>query len=248
MSENKRFRSIYMLFISLVLSLIMLGIHGRALAGVNEQQYVNEGFSLILPENWEEIPYSVVKDYEKALNETIAKGHEQAYAHAFKLKYAKEPFEYPNILIQITKNGKIPIRQLEKIKNYDFNKTNDTIEKQTQHLISQININEQVYDSQSQIIWLKTTAVVQGENIQGISAIIPTEHGYIQMNYSSLASVSHKYEGDFLAIVNSVKISDAERYKTNWFQGVFTHKMLMESILYAVIAMGIAFILKIRKN
>lgn len=248
MHKIKKKDAILVVLVALTFNIFMLGIHGVSLAAGTEKQYTSEGFSLTLPENWGEVPYNVLKEYEKTLNETIAKGgSEQFYAHAFQLKSAKKTFEYPYVLIQIRKDGKIPQSKLEKIKTFNFNKTNEEIENKSQHIISQINIDEPVYDSQARIIWIKGTAVVQGKNMLIISAVIPTESGVIQVTYSTIEAENAKYEQDFMAIVKSIKVSDDEQYKMNWYS-LFTRKMITDFILFTLVSIVVGVILKVRKR
>ena len=74
-----------------------------------------------------------------------------------------------------------------------------------------------IYDPENQIIWMRIEATVADAGpISGLSGMVPTENGFIQINGYSLQKDYPSYEAVFRSIAASVSVNPTVAYKPRW--------------------------------
>lgn len=185
---------------------------------VHANQLYQKGiFSISLPDNWVEIPSNVMDAHEKELVRLVPNAPAKHYDYGFQLSSAHKWFEYPYILVRIKNTGRIPESQIEKLKRYQLQESLDKQKSNWSNVMSDIQTGKMYYDKTAKIIWLRLEANIIGiGHISGLSGIILTEKGFIQVNGYSLKSNYYAYEPVFRTVAMSVKPSSELIYKPKW--------------------------------
>ncbi|HQO64585.1 MAG TPA: hypothetical protein PK528_13320 [Syntrophorhabdus sp.] len=185
----------------LLMVLVLLSLSSTAYCDIH---YQKDGFSITLPDGWIEIPRDVLDDIRKEVNK-LAKS-DQHCDYAFQPETSKYWFEYPYILVQVDNSGRIPEKQLQDFENYPFQKSLDETRKKMKSITSELELGKTYYDEPNRICWFKLRSeVINIGTILGLSGLIPTEKGYIQvMGYSLRDDLAH-IEPTIESVVLSVK-------------------------------------------
>lgn len=214
------------------------------------------GFSISLPDGWVEIPRDVIDSYEKEIARIAPKANAQHYDYGFQLDSSKNWFEYPYILVQVKNTGRIPESQLEKLEEYSVQESLDKQKKAVSSIMSDIQPGKMVYDKQTKMIWMRIEAnVVNIGPISGISGMVPTEKGFIQVMGWSLRENYPTYEAIFQSVAVSVSPEAGLAYKPRWSDslpsavtGMDWGKVIGKAIAGAIICGIIALIVALRKK
>jgi len=195
--------------------LLIITFVGSSIANGGKQQ--KNGFSISLPDGWIEMPRDVIYAYEKELAKLAPNAPVQHYDYGFQLDVSKDWFEYPYILVQVKNIGRIPESQLKKLEGYPVQKSLDKHRKRFSSIMSDIQAGKMFYDKQTKMIWMSIESnVVDIGPISGISGIVPTEKGSIQVSGYSLRNDYTTYESIFRSVAMSVKPEPGLVYKPKW--------------------------------
>ncbi|MCP5048289.1 MAG: hypothetical protein GY940_14050 [bacterium] len=176
------------------------------LVGQSLEPVQKDGFSISIPSGWTEIPRHILDQFEEGLARLTPKAPKQHYDYGFQMDGQGNWFKYPYILIQIKNVGRIPQRELEKLDGYSFKDDLDEHNEELSPVMSDIQVGKMVYDKQSKMIWLRFESTVAGIGpISGISGMVLTEKGMIQVNGYSLRADFPTDSKLFRTIAMSVK-------------------------------------------
>lgn len=171
-------------------------------------------FSISLPEDWMQIPESIVSEYVKKMHELYPSMKQQYCDLAFQLSSAKNYFASPNILIQIHTDGKIAGSELNKIDKFDFSDEDiQNMKEATNGFIKTMEPGKMTYDQDKKIVWLKSQASAQavGEMVS-ITGMCLTNTGWIQVICSAAKEQYSIYEETFIRCIESVTMTSDLRY------------------------------------
>lgn len=192
----------------------------QKIAGVlmaSDSELKKNGFSISLPAGWVEMPTDVIDAFEKEIARLTPNAPAQHYNHAFQLGSSENWFEYPYILVQIKNTGRIPESQLEKLKGYNIQESLEKHKKGLSSILSDVQAGEMVYDKQTKMIWMRIEAnVVNTGPISGISGMVLTEKGFIQVMGYCLRGNYPTYENIFQSVALSVSTEPGLAYKPKW--------------------------------
>jgi hypothetical protein len=175
------------------------------------------GYSMLLPNEWIEIPPNIIEAFEKDLAKTIPGQSIQHNDCGFQLKSSKKWFEYPYILVQVKNTGRIPQSEFRKANISSFQKNIGNVQKNFISLISDLRAEEMFYDERSKIIWIQFESILKNIGpAVSIMGIIPTEKGFIIVTGNSLKDKYSIYKPMLQEFVASVRIDPWLKYKTKW--------------------------------
>lgn len=153
------------------------------------KEYQKDCFRISLPPEWIEIPRDVIDSYEEAVAMSAPDFPLQHYDYAFQLESSKNWFEFPYILIQVKNSGRIPENQLQKFEQISLQKDLKKYERQSNLIMSDIQAGKMVYDKQNKIIWMRIEGnIANVGSMAGLSCMVPTEKGFIQISGYSFKS------------------------------------------------------------
>ncbi len=177
-----------------------------------------DDFSLSLPSGWVEAPQEALRSIEAAIEEMSRGANKQRYDYGYQLASASTWFEYPYILVQVNRGGRIPeglLMEHGKIES----ELRDGIAKTEAWLgevFTQSAAGESLYDEDEHILWSTISMNAQGVGaIRGLIAIKVTEFGFIQlMGYATEASFA-QYSEVYRYAARSLELADEDRYRPN---------------------------------
>jgi len=198
-------------FLALAITIFGLGIaHGGEL-------HQKKGFAITIPDGWIEMPRNIIDTFENEVSKQAPNVKKQHYDYGFQLESSNNWFEYPYILVQIQDIGRIPENQLEKLEKYSFKDTIDERKKDLSSLASDIEVGKMYYDKQEKIIWMRLEMnVVNIGIVSGLSGMVPTEKGFIQIVGYSLQNDFSNNEHIFRSVSMSVLPEPDFVYKPKW--------------------------------
>lgn len=121
----------------------------------------------------------------------------------------------------IKNSGRIPENELEKMEQLSLQKELDEHEKQVSSMASELRGGEMVFDKQNRIVWMGIKMNVANTGpISGLSAMIPTEKGFIQVSGYSHTADYPIYESTFRSIALSTSPAVEIAYKRHWADNV----------------------------
>lgn len=170
-------------------------------------------FSIKLPEGWVEIPTEQLNSYAKSLKKIVPKDYDTQFNYGFQLK-SKQWLKHPFILIKIFNTGRIPKNELKKFEQFPVQKEAEKVEKDLKGFLLILNMEKMVYDSQRNILWIKTRGKYLGKDIYSIGGHIPTERGLIGCYGHALLSDFHNYAPVFKESIESINVDPQIRYRS----------------------------------
>ena len=195
--------------------LLIVTFAGVSIASSSELQ--KNGFSISLPDGWVEMPRDVIDTHEKEIARLAPNVPTQHIDYGFQLGSSKNWFEYPYILVQMKNTGRIPESQLEKLEGYSVQESLDKHKKGLNSIMSDFQVGKMVYDKQTKMIWMRIELNVANIGpISGISGMVPTEKGFIQVMGYSLRENYPTYEAIFQSVALSVSTEPGLAYKPKW--------------------------------
>lgn len=183
-------------------------------AGVAFQK---DSFTITLPDGWIEIPQDVLAAAYTEVEKQAPNAKIPRYDYGYQLGSAQNWMEYPYILVQVNKASRIPEHQLESMSTIDLNdKLKDHVANM-RTLMSNASLGKMQYDKTAHVVWLATLFdVVDAGKIQGISGLVPTENGFVQIHAYSKTSNFESYLPVFRQIILGTTISPSLTYKPRW--------------------------------
>ena len=201
-----------MLFALFLAAVVFTGV---SIASGSELQ--KNGFSISLPDGWVGIPSEAIDAYEKGIATLAPNAPAQHFDYGFQLGSSKNWLEYPYILVQMKNTGRIPESYLEKLEEYSVQESLDKYKKGLSSILSDMRAGKMVYDKQTKMIWMRIELNIANIGpISGISGVIPTEKGFIQVLGYSLRENYPTYESIFQSVALSISPDPGLVYKPRW--------------------------------
>jgi len=178
-------------------------------------------FTLSLPDGWVEIPQDVLSAMRANLKRQAPSAKVPKYDYGFQLETSKNWMEYPYVLVQVSDTGRIPEHQLKSMPKIDLN---ETVKNQTaglQSIMSNATLGKMQYDEAAHVVWIIVQIdVANAGKIQGLSGLIPTEKGIVQVHAYSTESNFQAYLPIFRQIITSTTVPPDLTYKPRWTDSI----------------------------
>ena len=185
--------------------------------------YKKKGFSISLPDGWIEVPRKIVDKYENEISKLLPEAPALHYDYVFQLGSAENWFEYPFIAIFINNIGKIPENYLEAMEKYPVQQEANRHKKELSPMMTDIQTGKMYYDKKEKIVWLRMESKINNiGDISGLSGLIPTEKGFIQVSGYSLKKDFPTYKPIFRSSAMSVEPSMGANSK--WYKNGSLHE------------------------
>lgn len=173
-----------------------------------------DGFTITIPDGWKEIPRDVIDEYENEMLKKAPNATKEHYDYGFQLKSVEKWFEYPYMLIQNKSIGKIPKKKLDELENYKINSSFKKNKKDLRFFLSDIRRGKTTYDKKEMIIWMRLEMnIINIGAVTGLSGIVPTEKGVIQVNGYALKRDFAEYKQMFRMVTTSILPAEELVYK-----------------------------------
>jgi len=176
-----------------------------------------KAFSVSIPHGWSPMTPADLASHEKSTKQLNIKNSPQSYPCGFKLEDAESGSTFPYTLISVRNIGRFAEPELEKMEQFDLNKTLKGINDKLTTVDLQYSAGKMVYDRENSIIWAYAEANIAGvAKARIFSGIIPTEKGFIQCVSCCLKEDYYLYEADFREVALSLSPVSNLLYKPKW--------------------------------
>ena len=206
----------------------------------------SDGFTIHLPEYWIAIPKDVLDSYSEAVAKMVPNTEKQTYAYGFQLSSSQNWLDFPYILIQVKRKGRISEGQLKSIKKVqrELDKGVKETRDKMVTIVSDVQVGETLYDFSSHILFSKMEMDVRGTGlVKGLMAILLTEEGEIEIFSYAKASEYSDYAPIFERIARGVVVDDRLKYKPRiidsipFLSGINWSKAITAAIVGGIIAL-----------
>ncbi len=176
-----------------------------------------DGFTISLPADWVAIPKEALDRYSETIAKLAPKAERQTWDYGFQLPMRKHWFEYPYILVQVKRHGRVPEAQLKSVKRVEQQAQQgvDQVRDSISSVISNAQLGEAVYEPATHILWIRISMDVKtGGVVKGILATVLTEEGTIGIYGYALAADFEKYAPIFEAVARNAVVAENLEYRT----------------------------------
>ncbi len=178
-----------------------------------------DDFTISLPADWVAIPKDALDDFTRALAKLSPKAERQIDDYGFQLPKKKHWLEFPYIIIQVKRIGRVPEAQLKSIKRVvqDTKKVMEKEQDSYSAVISNAQVGETVYEPATHILWTKLSAEVKTTGtVKALLASVLTEKGVIGIYGYAPAADFDKYAPVFEAVARSAVVADNLKYRPHF--------------------------------
>lgn len=176
--------------------------------------------------------------------------------NGFQLDQSENWLEYPYILVQVRRSGRIPYSQLKSLRKVKDAFSDEM--KKTQDLMSSIvsswEIGEPLYDSSSHILWTQIAMDVnEVGRVKALSAVLLTDFGAIQIIGTAKANDFNRFAPVFEAIAKNAILSDTIKYEPRLTDSlpvlsrIDWGEVLIKAIVMGVLGVIVALIAGMRR-
>lgn len=184
--------------------------------GVAATFATNDGFSVVLPADWVEIPPDALREIEATIGALSQGAQSQHYDYGYQLASAQRWFEYPYILVQVRRNGRVPEGELTKFESIQsgIGEGLKQAGESMSGVLSDLKQGEVLYDDGDHVLWSTVAMNVQGVGqVQSLTAVKLTEFGLIQMMGYATEATFAQYAPVFREAVGALVIDEANQYR-----------------------------------
>lgn len=204
-----------MTFVRQVICLVTLvgtiALHTAAAAPFSA---LSDGFSIQLPPGWIPIPSAAIGERIRELVRRAPNAPTLHYDYGFQFGSPDRWFTPPYVLIQVKRTGRIPESEFAKLDRFSGNDTAAELQDKFRGIATDTEIGKMRYDPTSRVIWLNAGLNVAGVGrIAGVSAIVPTEYGTIQLSGYAHEREFMGFLTQFHEMVSSLAVVDNAKYR-----------------------------------
>jgi hypothetical protein len=177
-------------------------------------KYPSDHLAVSIPANWVEIPKAELDQMTADIRAAAPNAKPQPYNYGFQISTGSK---YPRVVIQVKTSGRWSEKAIAQLPRLSAMK--DDIQLKVESEMPglaplNIRIGKLAYDPIRQIAWLRMQVTGdEGETIQVLSGIHPTNVGAIQVNCYASTATLEKYAPLFSEIITSVRVDDEWKYR-----------------------------------
>ncbi len=177
-------------------------------------KYPSDHLAISIPINWVEIPKAELDQMTADIHAAAPNAKPQPYNYGFQLSTGSK---FPRVVIQVKTGGRWSEKAIAQLPRLPA--MNDDIQRKMESEMPGLaalnpQIGKLAYDPIRQIAWLRMQVTGdEGETIQGLSGIHPTNVGAIQANCYASAATFEKYAPLFSEIITSVQVDEEWKYR-----------------------------------
>ena len=181
-----------------------------------------DNFAIHLPIGWEEIPKEILEQYSKSIRQETKNFREVVYDYGYQLSSSDYWLQYPYIVVQVKRTGRIPSGEFKNMDKIEIAMEEgiDQVEN-SQSIMSNVQLDKPSYDSELHILWILLETKVEGiGKVKGLSGLLLTEAGAIQISCYSLSSGFDEYVPLFEKIIRNCEIDESIKYRSRMLDSI----------------------------
>jgi hypothetical protein len=170
-----------------------------------------------LPAGWVEVPADVMQAFYDEMQRAAPKAQVPKYNYAFQAASGPPWLSYPYVLVKVTPSGRPTESELENLPTIDVNAKIKDKSEDWSSLMKDTSLGQMRYDKAANVVWITSKSdVVNIGTVQGISGIVPTEKGFVELHAYARAEDFAGHAQTFENIITSAKIAPALLYTPRW--------------------------------
>jgi hypothetical protein len=212
--------------------------------------------TLELPEGWIEVPADVLRQFHEEMKRKAPLAQVPKYDYAFQSASGPPWLNYPYLLVKVTPTGRPSEHDLESLPSIDLNEKFTDENEHWSSLMKDTSLGKMRYDKVTNVVWIPSKSTVNGIGvISGISGIIPTEKGFVEMHGYAKTDDFEGRMPTFEKLITGAKIAPDLLYRPRWTDklgpaaGLFDSKSLLSKLVIgAIVGVLIAVFLSRRRK
>jgi hypothetical protein len=198
-----------------------------------------------IPDGWVEVPAQVLQQFHEEMKRQAPLAQVPKYDYAFQSAAGPPWLAYPYLLVKVTPTGRPTEHDLETLPTINLDDEVRAQQDAWSKIMKQTSLGKMRYDKATNIVWIPSQSQVVGIGaVTGLSGVIPTEQGFVELHAYALASDFPARAATFEKLITGAKIAPDLLYKPRWSDklgpaaGLFDSKSLL-SRLAILIVIGI---------
>lgn len=170
-----------------------------------------------IPDGWVEVPASVLQDFYDELKRQMPLEKVPKYDYAFQANAGPPWLAYPYVLVRVAPTGRPTERELEELPKVDLNEEMRKQGGDWSKILKGSSMGQMRFDKAANIVWLSSkNDVANVGTVSGISGMIPTEQGFIEMHGYALEADFAQHLPTFEKIISGAKAAPHLAYQPRW--------------------------------
>jgi hypothetical protein len=212
--------------------------------------------TLDVPDGWVEVPADVLQLFYAEMKRQAPLAQVPKYDYAYQAAAGPPWLAYPYVLVKVTKSGRPTEHDLETLPTINLNDEIRDKQDAWSAFMKQTSLGKMRYDKATNIVWIPSQSQVVGiGEVTGLSGVIPTEQGFVELHAYALAADFPRHAATFETLITGARIAPDLLYKPRWSDklgpaaGLFDTKSLLSKLaVLAIVGALIAVFLSRRRK
>jgi hypothetical protein len=212
--------------------------------------------TLAVPDGWVEVPADVLQRFYDEMKRRAPLAQVPKYDYAFQAAAGPPWLAYPYLLVKVTRTGRPTEHDLETLPTINLDDEIRDKQDAWSNFMKQTQLGKMRYDKATNIVWIPSQSQVVGIGaVTGLSGVIPTEQGFVELHAYALAADFPAQAATFDKVITGAKIAPDLLYKPRWTDklgpaaGLFDAKSLLSKLAVgAIVGVLIAVFLGRRRK
>jgi hypothetical protein len=194
-------------------ALFAICLVGAALPARADEDFKKPEFTITLPDGWVEMSKAEIDAFNANIRKHPAGKTVAQFRYGFHPKASGTPSDYPYIVARVTTGGRIPEASLRKLQTVDLNKALKREKHKLPAFVSRALLGHPLYDPALHTIWVTAQMNVKGQGeVQGLTAIIATRNGFLQVSGWATRETFASYLPAFHQVMATVVLPPSMHY------------------------------------
>jgi hypothetical protein len=179
--------------------------------------FTTPAVTLDLPDGWVEVPREVLQQFYDEMKRQAPLANIPKYDYAFQSTQGPPWLAYPYVLVKISPTGRPTERELTELPSLDLNATYQQKSGDWSAVMKDTSLGKMRYDKAANVVWMtsKSSVVSIGE-VSGISGIIPTEKGFVELHAYAKTPDFPGHFPMFEKIITGARVAPELQYRPSW--------------------------------
>jgi hypothetical protein len=186
-------------------------------SGTHAGTFTKPEVTLELPAGWVEVPREILQQFYDEMKRQAPLARIPKYDYAVQSTGGPPWLAYPYVLVKISPTGRPTERELTDLPSIDLNASYREKSGDWSAVLQDTSLGKMRYDKAANVVWItsKSNVVNIGE-VSGISGIIPTEKGFVELHAYAKSPDFAAQMPMFEKIVTSARVAPELQYRPSW--------------------------------
>jgi hypothetical protein len=188
-----------------------------AAALTHAETFTKPEVTLEVPDGWVEVPADVLQAFHDEMQRQAPLVQAPKYNYALQSMPGPPWLSYPYVLVKVTPSGRPTEHDLETLPTIDLNAKVREQGDAWSGLMKASSLGQMRYDKAANIVWLSSKSEVKSIGaVTGISGIIPTEQGFVELHGYAKDADFAQHLPTFQKIITGAKVAPHLQYQPRW--------------------------------